>query len=262
MKNIGKWFVGMLVVASAMCWGTTSYAGYWDWSQPYTAPSKNIETLVITANYVRPRMLADLIQREIKQPYILLPARGDTKIFFCPARGKQSLEIAELELSKFIKFLNPRQIIVLGDTRYVSDKFIRMIDPRQTVWIVSNTNWQLASESIAKFLDIPNISYDFKMLCTQYDSGVLYKTEEKDTTDFGKPARLPEAAPAAMTPAEPPAATEEAAAPVAAAPGGVRSIEEAPGMKEPEVVVPAEPPVLIKDKAAAPAKKASPAAKK
>ena len=49
-------------------------------------PKREVQTLVITGNYKSPRLLAELIQYESRQPYLLLPPQdsGDTRIIFCP----------------------------------------------------------------------------------------------------------------------------------------------------------------------------------
>jgi hypothetical protein len=165
----------------------SAFAGFWDWSTPYRGPDQDIITLVITGNYAKSRLLADIIQDETKQPYILLPAGGKGKIFFCPARNKPSLEILESDLERFMKFVNPQQIIVLGDTSYVPEKYLKMIDPDQTVIVVKNRNWNQAAKRLGKLLDATNLSYDFKRLSGELESGQLYKP----TTMNGKPQAQP-----------------------------------------------------------------------
>jgi hypothetical protein len=179
LKRLGA--VAALCGAAMFFTGSAAFAGFWDWSTPYRGPSRDISTLMITSNYTKSRMLADLIQNETKQPYILLPAVGqEDRIFFCPARGKEAKEINEAELARFIKFVNPKQIIVLGDRAYVPSKYIRMIDPKQTVYTISNKNWNEAAESLASLLDLHNLSSDYKRLSYQMESGKLYRSTAFD----------------------------------------------------------------------------------
>ncbi|OGV38629.1 MAG: hypothetical protein A2020_03645 [Lentisphaerae bacterium GWF2_45_14] len=197
MKKIGLVRVlGIAILTISM----SAQAGFWDWSRPYRGPTRDIITLVITSNYKNSRLMADLIQNENKQPYILLPAVGQTKIFFCPAREK-ALEIQESELPRFIKYLNPRQILVIGDKRYVSDKYLKLIDQNQTVITVKNTNWNQAAQRIETLMDLSNLSYDFKHLSDKLESGQLYRpTTYENEQEFFVPesskAGAPE--PAAM----------------------------------------------------------------
>ena len=61
----------------------------------FNGPRNRIVTLVLTGNYKSPRLLAELIQNESRQPYILLPTResGDSRIFFCPPKSKNSASL-------------------------------------------------------------------------------------------------------------------------------------------------------------------------
>jgi glycosyltransferase involved in cell wall biosynthesis len=45
------------------------------WS--YHGPKRDIVSLVVTANYEKPRLIAELIQVESRQPFLLLPARNE-----------------------------------------------------------------------------------------------------------------------------------------------------------------------------------------
>lgn len=170
-----KYFILTIVIAATTF---TAKADLWDYLTPYQGPDKDIITLVITSNYVKSKLLAELIQNETKQPYILLPSSRDKKIYFCPSR-KKGLEIVEENLSQFIKFTNPKQIIILGDEKFVSEKYLKMIDKSQTVWVVSNKNWNEAASSIEKFLNLNNLARDFKRLSEEYDSGRRYKVQSQ-----------------------------------------------------------------------------------
>ena len=57
-----------ILVFAAVC--TAVSAAPWSTFGPKRKP----ETLIITANYVSPRLMAELIQYESGQPYLLLPA--------------------------------------------------------------------------------------------------------------------------------------------------------------------------------------------
>lgn len=158
-------------------------ADSWDFLKPYRGKKRDIITLVITSNYKNSRMMADLIQAENKQPYILLPATGQTKIFFCPRPGERSLEIQEADLPRFIKYINPQRILILGDNSYVPEKYRKLIDQNQTVISVKNQNWFEAAEQVEELLDLSNLSYDFKKLSDKLESGTLYKSTSYGTAD-------------------------------------------------------------------------------
>lgn len=248
-RQIKSFIITIAITTAAL----TSNAGFWDCMTPYQGPDKDIITLVITSNYVKSKLLAELIQNETSQPFILLPSSKDKKIFFCPARGKISMEIREADLTQFIKFTNPKQIIVLGDKKYVPESYLKKIDKSQTVWVVSNKNWNEAAESVEKFLNLNNLAKDFKRISEEYDSGRRYivkkqpisaeqPIEEVKPDNTGMP---PAAIEMGETPVvdttivdTPPVKTEPVTTPVQ---------EDKPEVKEPTIKIPESDPVIIKD---------------
>jgi hypothetical protein len=166
--------VGVLLIASS------TFAGFWEWSTPYQGPKQDIMTLVVTSNYATPVMMAQLIQNENRQPFILLPKKGESKIFFWPA-GKKNLaiEIREKNLPRFIKFVNPKQVIVLGDKRYVEQKYLDMIDKNITIVVVKNDNWEKSAMTLQKLLKLNTLHRDFKRLNDENKSGLYKPTKSK-----------------------------------------------------------------------------------
>lgn len=170
----------LLVTTAAILMAATSFAGFWDWSTPYQGPDKDIITLVITANYKKPLLMAQLIQNENRQPFILLPNSKEKKIFFWPAGKKNpAIEIKEKNLGRFISFLNPQQIIVLGDKRYVSAKYLNMINKNLTVVVIKNRDWIKASEVVQKMLNLNNLYRDYSRMYQKLQSDDLYVPTKK-----------------------------------------------------------------------------------
>ncbi|MCF6175990.1 MAG: hypothetical protein L3J71_09505 [Victivallaceae bacterium] len=173
--TVFKFSAKILFSVSVFLVASSAFAGFWEWSTPYQGPHKDIITLVITANYAKPRIVAQLIQNENRQPFILLPKKGGDKIFFWPAGKKNlALEIREKKLARFIKFLNPSQVIVLGDKRYVSQKYLDTIDKNITTVIIQNDNWEKSAMTLQKMLKLNNLYRDFKRLNDEAKGG-LYK---------------------------------------------------------------------------------------
>ena len=155
---------------------SSSFAGFWEAITPYRGPKRDVITLVITSNYKHPLVIAQLLQEETKQPYLLLPAINGKGIFFNPPRERsaEALEINETNLARFIKFLNPKQIVILGDKQYVPEKYRKMIAKNIPVITIEGNNWQKIADRVSILLDARNIAYDYKKLGQELNSG-LYK---------------------------------------------------------------------------------------
>ena len=143
-QTIVKLFVAAVTVITC---NIPLEAGSWDWTRPYKMPEKNVNTLIVVGNYRKPRMLAELVQVETKQPILLVPSNSDGKIFFMPAKD-QTMPIELEDLKDFIKYLKPGKLIVLGDKRYVPEKYLKTIDPSQTVISVTNKDWYKVSKTV------------------------------------------------------------------------------------------------------------------
>ena len=165
-----------MFVILAMLSITTIYANSWNWTKPYKMPEKDVNTLIVVGNYRIPRLLADLIQTETKQPILLLPVDSDGKIFFMPAKD-QTMVVEFDDLTDFIKYLKPGKIIVLGDERYVPTKYVDAIDPSQTVISITNKSWKKVAETTSRILDLTYLNRRFGKYEEKIKSGELYRPE-------------------------------------------------------------------------------------
>lgn len=194
----------------------TAFSAYavLDFLQPYQGPGKDVVTLVITGNYRVPRLLADLIQNESRQPYLLLPAVQDVDqntLYFCPVNPKKpALQIKREDFARFIRFVNPDKVVILGDTSYVAKEFVDSISPNIPVITVTG-DWNRAAETLGTALNLSNLRGDFNYLY-----GKLEKTDG---------LYVPETAPTKVT--------EVTSRPAAA---------DVAEVVEPEVELPAEDP--------------------
>ena len=129
-------------------------------------PKRQIHTMVIIGNYTNPRLLADLIQDESRQPYILLPDPRDEvqKICFCPPSRKEGMEIQEKNLNAFIRTAGPKRIIILGDERYVPRRYEAMLDKKIPIVRVTGENWQRIAEELTFMLNLSNLDRNFRKL--------------------------------------------------------------------------------------------------
>ena len=158
------------------------YAGSWNWSKPYKNPEKRVNTLIVVGNYIKPRLMADLIQIETKQPILLLPTSVSGKIYFIPAKD-ETLQVPYEDMQSFIKYLGPGKIIVLGGKQFVLDKFIKKIDPAQTVIRVENEKWEKIAVMVSNILNLTFLERRYKKYEAKIDSGELYRPDWADSIE-------------------------------------------------------------------------------
>ena len=165
-------------------------------------------TLVITANYKSPRLMAEIIQAESRQPYLLLPVKesSDNRIIFCPAKKDGALQIQETRLNEFVRWLAPKRIIVLGNENYVPAKYVDMLDKTIPVVRIEGASWARVADELNFMLNLSNLSGDFRRLSQEMmDQGGIYRPISRPQKNESEAPAQPLEDGSAATVAVPPA---------------------------------------------------------
>ena len=129
----------------------------------------NIETVVITGNYKSPRLIAELIQAESRQPYIIVPAANAKHTTWYLALPKtKGAAMSEDKFGAWIKFSQCRRVIILGDSNCVPDKYETMIDKYTPVVRITG-DWERVAEELTFLLNLSNLKSDYVKLRPQLD---------------------------------------------------------------------------------------------
>ena len=140
-------------------------------------PKRQVHTLIITGNYKSPRLLAEIIQNESRQPYILLPDPRDEiqKICFCPPKRNEAMEVQEKNFNAFIRTAGPKRIIILGDERYVPRRYEDLLDKAIPIVRVSGSNWFRVAQELTFLLNLSHLDRNYRELRTEMieDGGIV-----------------------------------------------------------------------------------------
>ena len=153
-------------------------ADFWDWTRPFKGPGRKVSTLTITGNYKRPLALAQLIRAESRQPYLLVPAQesGLKDVFFCPVDERTpAIKLRAEDISRFVRLLNPGKVIVLGDTRYVPERYLPELDGRIPIVRIDCDDWVRSAEMLGPMLNLNYLDRDYKRIGEKFDRNTLYK---------------------------------------------------------------------------------------
>jgi len=111
------------------------------------------ETLIITGNYARPRLLGEQAQRKTKLPVIIVSreAQGD-QIFYLPSQP-EAMPIAVEKYLEFIEVMvRPKRVIVLGDAAYISARYVDPLRERYPTIILAGKDWVTNAEQLGKII--------------------------------------------------------------------------------------------------------------
>jgi hypothetical protein len=129
----------------------------------------NIETLVITGNYKSPRLMADLIQAESRQPYVIVPAANSRQSNCYVAMPKTNgITLTEDKLGAWVKFTGCRRVVILGDNSCVPEKYETMIDKSIPVVRISG-DWERVAEELTFMLNLSNLKRSYPKLRKELD---------------------------------------------------------------------------------------------
>ena len=109
--------------------------------------------------------MADTIQAESKQPYLLLPApqSKDERVFFVPSKGP-AIELAPAKVVHFVRFLNPRRVVILNGVDLVMPKYKAFFDTNIPTMVVNSRNWERTAQELSYMLNITTLARDYKRL--------------------------------------------------------------------------------------------------
>jgi hypothetical protein len=164
--------IGVFAFLAASFYASVNvFAGAWDSAHLFDDPDKTVRRIVVTGNFVKPRLIAELARKETKTPYLLFPAPGDNRIFFCPGGKGPALEIREADLSRFVEFVGPKQLIVLGDPRFVPQYYLSALGANCETIVIDSDNWFTNATTLGNLLNYKSLPERYKSSLERMDAG-------------------------------------------------------------------------------------------
>lgn len=152
-----------LLLTAAAAIPFTVQAGSWDGGDwPKYKEGRVIEYLIITGNYESPRALAETVQEETGNPILLLPASGmPSEIYLILPDGKVPAKVDQDQLSAYISGINPKRIIIIGDSSIVPPEYRMSIDRKYEIIVFGNQSWNLNAIAASNLFDSDKIRKKF-----------------------------------------------------------------------------------------------------
>ena len=158
----------LAVLSAALLVAPATHAQWYNPSTWFKKKSKRPELLIVTGNYVKSRILAELIQTREKQPVLLLPT-GTEKNLYALGPKKEAMEVNAADFAEFVEFLKPKQIIFLGDKNYCPQSWIDKVKDDHACWVADSSDWEQVAISAERMLKIKNLAIDYLYLLHQLD---------------------------------------------------------------------------------------------
>ena len=129
------WRTLFLLALLGACLGAEG--GWFNW-----VGKRRVEMLVVTGNFAKSRLLAELCQHKTKQPVLLISPEdvGRDELFFMPT-APDAMAFEASKYVEFVDFLNPIRIVFLGDTQYVPNSYIEQVRGRFPTVVLNSRDW-------------------------------------------------------------------------------------------------------------------------
>ena len=156
-------YIAALLTAAGMTTSFMLQAGSWDGGDwPKYKQGRVIEYLIITGNYESPRLLAEIIQKETRNPILLLPASGqNSEIFLILPDGRVPAKVDPDQLSAYISGLNPKRILIIGDSTIVPPEYRLTINKKYEIISFGSKSWNLNAMAADNLFNSNKIQKDF-----------------------------------------------------------------------------------------------------
>jgi len=180
MEQVKSLIVKLSLCAVIICSSNYASASFMQgWMKPFKGPGQNISVLIVTGNYSKARILAELVQKYNGQPILLVPfasANSSQDIFFVPPqKSGKALKVPYTEMTNFINFVNPKMVLVLGGPNYVPDAYYKMIPENRPIVRISGADWYKNADAVGSMLNLSNVPGDYKKLLEQLQSDTNYQ---------------------------------------------------------------------------------------
>jgi len=200
MARTGSWHKAFaLAVGIGFCLGAE--AGFLS-KLAFWSSKDRVDALVITGNYAKSRLLAELVQQKTKQPIMLISPtdQGDTELFFLPS-APEAMALPAEKYVEFVDFLKPKRLVFLGDDAYVPPAYLEMLRDSYPTVVVTSNDWQKNAEALAEMFECRKLAKDYAAYLAQLEEASLGRPEGLDDEAPAGAPKEPSPAPRSVTPA-------------------------------------------------------------
>lgn len=111
------------------------------------------DSLIVTGNYIRPRLLAELVQKRTLDPILIVANGGQSRFFYISPKKERPMEVGAGSYVEFIELLNPRRVVILGNHNVVPRSITDVLQDRFPSVMITGTNWGVNAAAAANLFE-------------------------------------------------------------------------------------------------------------
>ena len=137
-----------------------------------------VNTLLITGNYIKPRLLCELAQYRSRQPIVLVQndldnPEGTPRLFYLQGTDKKKSQ--EIAISAFkdewLPHINPKVVIFVGnaDEDYPAD-LVRQASENFRVLTISGNDWDKNAQLLGEIMRLRRLARDYREQLDRFEA--------------------------------------------------------------------------------------------
>ncbi|OGV69161.1 MAG: hypothetical protein A3K19_15440 [Lentisphaerae bacterium RIFOXYB12_FULL_65_16] len=144
------------------------------------AAENRVESLIVTGNYAKSRLLAEIVQHYTRQPILLISpaASGGYDLFFLP-HGSEAVAVTDVKYEEFLDFLNPSRLVLVGDSQYLPMTFLDRARGRHTMVTVNGSDWHNNANAMAGVFKNAQIAETYGDCLNQLDRATAGRPSDR-----------------------------------------------------------------------------------
>jgi len=146
---------------------------------------------MVTANYAKPRLLVELAQLKKKHPILLVsPEQGGDQLFYM-AKYPEARLIPNEKLIDFLAVISPKQIIILGDEKYVPKKYVEIMRNRYPLSLITGEDWIKNAKVLADVVNYKKLVEKYREYLGQLLDEQIKRSDAMPTVNMDERILVP-----------------------------------------------------------------------
>ena len=154
----------LFLLAALVLTGLPSYADWYNPASWFRKKDKTHETLIVTGNYVKSRLLAELVQHHTGYPVLLLPTGLEKDTMYLLGPQGKALEIKREDFLFYVDYLHPKTVVFLGNDQYAPAQYAAQIKERFAIAQFDANEWDKISVSVGELFNLPTLAEEYKTM--------------------------------------------------------------------------------------------------
>ncbi|MCH2175882.1 MAG: hypothetical protein MK193_09165 [Lentisphaeria bacterium] len=136
----------------------------------FSSEEEGYSIVIVTSNFHKSRILAELIQHNEGHPIILLPTGENKDTMFALGPEGQATKFDKTKFAHWLQRLDPKLVMFLGDERFASDEYVKEAAKLYPITRVAAKDMDEVAEAVAVLIDDDDLVEQYQEMRKRVDA--------------------------------------------------------------------------------------------